>query len=192
MNKNINIPNALSFLRLLGIPVFIYFALVREQDVIAITILAIAGITDYLDGKLARAWNQTSDLGAMLDPVADRIYILATLIVLYQREAINLWVILVLLFRDAVLALMTLVLKVRGLKLMEVTYLGKAATFNLLYAFPLLLLATHQSLAGQIAFAIGWGFALWGIALYLYTGLIYFQNGLRSIRVNSRTTNSNS
>ncbi len=192
MNKNINIPNALSFLRLLGIPVFIYFALVREQDVIAITILAIAGITDYLDGKLARAWNQTSDLGAMLDPVADRIYILATLIVLYQREAINLWVILVLLFRDAVLALMTLVLKVRGLKLMEVTYLGKAATFNLLYAFPLLLLATHQSLAGEIAFAIGWGFALWGIALYLYTGLIYFQNGLRSIRVNSRTTNPNS
>ena len=192
MNKNINIPNALSFLRLLGIPVFIYFALVREQDVIAITILAIAGITDYLDGKLARAWNQTSDLGAMLDPVADRIYILATRIVLYQREAINLWVILVLLFRDAVLALMTLVLKVRGLKLMEVTYLGKAATFNLLYAFPLLLLATHQSVAGEIAFAIGWGFALWGIALYLYTGLIYFQNGLRSIRVNSRTTNPNS
>ena len=192
MNKNINIPNALSFLRLLGIPVFIYFALVREQDVIAITILAIAGITDYLDGKLARAWNQTSDLGAMLDPVADRIYILATLIVLYQREAINLWVILVLLFRDAVLALMTLVLKVRGLKLMEVTYLGKAATFNLLYAFPLLLLATHQSVAGEIAFAIGWGFSHWGIALYLYTGLIYFQNGLRSIRVNSRTTNSNS
>ncbi len=192
MNKNINIPNALSVLRLLGIPVFIYFALVREQDVIAITILAIAGITDYLDGKLARAWNQTSDLGAMLDPVADRIYILATLIVLYQREAINLWVILVLLFRDAVLALMTLVLKVRGLKLMEVTYLGKAATFNLLYAFPLLLLATHQSVAGEIAFAIGWGFALWGIALYLYTGLIYFQNGLRSIRVNSRTTNPNS
>ena len=192
MNKNINIPNALSVLRLLGIPVFIYFALVREQDVIAITILAIAGITDYLDGKLARAWNQTSDLGAMLDPVADRIYILATLIVLYQREAINLWVILVLLFRDAVLALMTLVLKVRGLKLIEVTYLGKAATFNLLYAFPLLLLATHQSVAGEIAFAIGWGFAHWGIALYLYTGLIYFQNGLRSIRVNSRTTNPNS
>lgn len=192
MNKNINIPNALSVLRLLGIPIFIYFALVREQDVIAITILAIAGITDYLDGKLARAWNQTSDLGAMLDPVADRIYILATLIVLYQREAINLWVILVLLFRDAVLALMTLVLKVQGLKLMEVTYLGKAATFNLLYAFPLLLLATHQSVAGEIAFAIGWGFALWGIALYLYTGLIYFQNGLRSIKVNSRAINPNS
>ena len=110
MTKNINIPNALSVLRLLGIPFFIYFALVREQDVIAISILAIAGITDYLDGKLARAWNQTSALGAMLDPAADRIYILATLIVLYQREAINLWVILLLLSRDDILALLALVL----------------------------------------------------------------------------------
>ena len=192
MNKNINIPNALSILRLLGIPFFIYFALVQEQDVIAISILAIAGITDYLDGKLARAWNQTSALGAMLDPAADRIYILATLIVLYQREAINLWIILVLVFRDAILALLTLVLKLRNLKLMEVTYLGKAATFNLLYAFPLLLLATHDSVAGQIAFAIGWGFAFWGIVLYLYTGSIYFQNGLRSIRVTSRSTTPNS
>jgi len=192
MAKNINIPNALSVLRLLGIPFFIYFALIREQDVIAISILAIAGITDYLDGKLARAWNQTSALGAMLDPAADRIYILATLIVLYQREAINLWVIFVLLFRDAILALLTLVLKLRNLELMEVTYLGKAATFNLLYAFPLLLLATHESSAGRIAFAIGWGFALWGIALYLYTGCIYFQNGLRSIRVNFRSAPLNS
>lgn len=192
MNKNINIPNTLSILRLLGIPFFIYFALVREQDVIAISILAIAGITDYLDGKLARAWNQTSALGAMLDPAADRIYILATLMVLYQREAINLWIILVLVFRDAILALLTLVLKLRNLKLMEVTYLGKAATFNLLYAFPLLLLATHDSVPGQIAFAIGWGFAFWGIALYLYTGFIYFQNGLRSIRVTSRSTPPNS
>ena len=130
MNKNINIPNALSILRLLGIPFFIYFALVQEQDVIAISILAIAGITDYLDGKLARAWNQTSALGAMLDPAADRIYILATLIVLYQREAINLWIILVLVFRDVILAVLTLVLKLRNIKLMEVTYLGKAATFN--------------------------------------------------------------
>jgi len=191
MTKNINIPNALSVLRLLGIPFFIYFALVREQDVIAISILAIAGLTDYLDGKLARAWNQTSALGAMLDPAADRIYILATLIVLYQREAINLWVILLLLSRDAILALLALVLKLRNLQFMQVTYLGKAATFNLLYAFPLLLLATHVSVAGHIAFAIGWGFALWGIALYLYTGCIYFQNGLRSIRVNATSTPTN-
>jgi len=190
MNRNINIPNALSVLRLLGIPLFIYFALIREEDVLAISILAVAGLTDYLDGKLARAWNQTSALGALLDPAADRIYILSTLLVLYQREAINVWVIAILISRDAILAVLNLILKIRNMKLMEVTYLGKAATFNLLYAFPLLLLATHESTAGHIAFAIGWGFALWGIALYVYTGWIYFHNAYRSIRVSATEPHS--
>jgi len=190
MNRNINIPNALSVLRLLGIPLFIYFALIREEDVLAISILAVAGLTDYLDGKLARAWNQTSALGALLDPAADRIYILSTLLVLYQREAINVWVIAILISRDAILAVLNLILKIRNMKLMQVTYLGKAATFNLLYAFPLLLLSTHESTAGHIAFAIGWGFALWGIALYVYTGWIYFHNAYRSIRVSATEPHS--
>ena len=87
--------------------------------------------------------------------------------------------------RDAILALLTMVMKARGVPLLEVTFLGKAATFNLLYAFPLLLLATHESLAGDVAFATGWAFALWGVILYVYTGLIYFQNGVKRIRVHN-------
>lgn len=169
---------------------FIYFALVSKQDGLAILVLVIAGITDYLDGKLARAWNQTSAFGALIDPAADRIYILSTLIILFVRDAISLWVLVVLLARDGVLAILTLILKSRGLALLEVTYLGKAATFNLLYAFPLLLLAIQDSTVGRIAFATGWSFALWGIALYIFTGWSYFQNGVRSIRVASRKTRS--
>ena len=188
MNKNVNIPNALSILRLLGVPVFVYFALISKQDGLAILVLVVAGITDYLDGKLARAWNQTSAFGALIDPAADRIYILSTLIILFVRDAISLWVLVILIARDAILAVLTLILKSRGLALLEVTYLGKAATFNLLYAFPLLLLATQDSTIGRIAFAAGWSFALWGIALYVYTGWTYFQNGVRSIRVGSRNT----
>jgi cardiolipin synthase len=183
MNKNVNIPNALSVLRLLGVPLFIFFALISEQDFLAILTLMIAGATDYFDGKIARAWNQTSTLGAMLDPAADRIYIVATLVVLYLRQAIPLWVVFVLLGRDFVLALITLIMKIRRVELMEVTYLGKAATFNLLYAFPLLLLSTRESLIGQITFAVGWGFASWGIVLYVYTGITYFQSAVKSIRV---------
>jgi cardiolipin synthase len=186
MNKNVNIPNSLSILRLLGVPVFVYFALVSKQDVFAILVLMFAGATDYLDGKLARAWNQTSAFGAQLDPAADRIYILATLIILYVRDAVSGWVLIILLGRDAMLALLTLFLKMRRMQLLEVTYLGKAATFNLLYAFPLLLLATHKSMAGKIAFSIGWGFALWGIVLYVFTGWLYFQNGVKRIRVSSK------
>lgn len=190
MNQNINIPNSLSVLRLLGIPLFIYFALITKEDGLAILVLAIAGATDYLDGKLARAWNQTSAFGALLDPAADRIYILATLIILFVRDAISLWVLVILISRDAILAVLTLLMKSRGLGVLEVTYLGKTATFNLLYAFPLLLLSTNDSAAGQVAFALGWSFALWGIALYVITGLIYFQSGIKSIRVSASSNPS--
>jgi cardiolipin synthase len=161
---------------------------VSEQDALAIFTLMVAGATDYFDGKIARAWNQTSTVGALLDPAADRIYILATLIVLYLRDAISLWVVFALLGRDAVLALVTLIMKMRNIELMEVTFLGKAATFNLLYAFPLLLLATHDGLFAAIAFVCGWAFASWGIALYFFTGLTYFQNGVKRIRVASNNS----
>jgi cardiolipin synthase len=64
-----------------------------------------------------------------------------------------------------------------------VTYIGKAATFNLLYAFPLLLLALSDSLAGTLAFIFGWAFAIWGLVLYLFTGVSYFRSAVKSIRV---------
>jgi cardiolipin synthase len=179
----LTIPNALTALRGLGVPLFIWLALDLEADGWAIVVLAIGGITDYLDGKLARAWNQTSRFGELADPAIDRVYILATLIVLYLREALPLWVIVLLLGRDFILGLITIALTRKGLPPLQVTYIGKAATFNLLYAFPLLLLALSDSLAGDIAFVFGWAFAIWGIALYLFTGVSYFRTALKSIRV---------
>ena len=183
MRSYLTIPNALTALRGLGVPLFIWLALDLEADGWAILVLAIGGITDYLDGKLARAWNQTSRFGELADPAIDRVYILATLIVLYLREALPLWVIVLLLGRDLVLGLVTIALTRKGLPPLQVTYIGKAATFNLLYAFPLLLLALSDSLAGDIAFVFGWAFAIWGIALYLFTGVSYFRTALKSIRV---------
>jgi cardiolipin synthase len=183
LNKNFNVPNALTGLRALGIPLFIYLALVLEADGWAILTLAVGGATDYFDGKLARAWGQESRFGELADPAIDRLYIVATLIVLYLREAIPLWVILILLARDLVLALATLGLTLNSLPPLKVTYLGKAATFNLLYAFPLLLLALADNWAGTVAFILGWSFAIWGIGLYLFTGVSYFLTAVRSIRV---------
>jgi cardiolipin synthase len=179
----LTIPNALTALRGLGVPLFIWLAIDLEADGWAILVLAIGGITDYLDGKLARAWNQTSRFGELADPAIDRIYILATLIVLYLRDALPLWVIVLLVGRDLILGVATIALTRKGLPPLQVTYIGKAATFNLLYAFPLLLLALSESLAGDIAFIFGWAFAIWGIALYLFTGVSYFRRALRSIRV---------
>ena len=185
MRQYLTIPNALTALRGLGVPLFIWLALGRESDGWAILVLAIGGVTDYLDGKLARAWNQTSRFGELADPFIDRIYIVATLIVLQVRGAVPLWIIVALLGRDLVLAIMTLFLTRKGFPPLQVTYLGKAATFNLLYAFPFLLLALSQSWYGTLAYIFGWAFAMWGLALYLFTGVSYFRTALKSIRVPS-------
>jgi cardiolipin synthase len=176
-------PNALTGLRALGIPLFVYLALGPESDGWAIAVLAIGGATDYFDGKLARALGQESKLGEILDPTIDRLYILATLIVLYMREAIPLWLIATLVARDAVLALVALFLAAKGKPPLKVTFVGKAATFNLLYAFPFLLLALSDSWIGEIAFIFGWAFATWGVALYVTTGVSYFLTALKTIRV---------
>lgn len=183
MRRYLTIPNALTALRGLGVPLFIWLALDLHADGWAIFVLAIGGVTDYLDGKLARMWNQTSRFGELADPAIDRIYILATLIVLYLRDAIPLWVIIALLGRDLLLALVTIALTRNGLPPLKVTYIGKAATFNLLYAFPFLLLALSDSLLGTLAYIFGWAFAYWGIALYLFTGVSYFRTAVKSIRV---------
>ena len=182
-SKNLNVPNALTGLRALGIPLFIYLALGPEADGWAILTLAIGGATDYFDGKLARAWGQESRFGELADPAIDRLYIVATLIVLYIREAIPLWVIALLLARDLILALAAIGLTLNSLPPLKVTYLGKAATFNLLYAFPLLLLALANGWVGTLAFIFGWSFAIWGIALYILTGVSYFLTAVRTIRV---------
>jgi cardiolipin synthase len=179
----LTIPNALTALRGLGVPLFIWLALDQKADGWAILVLAIGGVTDYLDGKLARMWNQTSRFGELADPAIDRIYIIATLIVLAMRDAIPFWVIALLLARDLILGFVTIALTRKGLPPLQVTYLGKAATFNLLYAFPLLLLALNDSVAGTIAFVIGWAFTIWGVALYIFTGVSYFLTAVKSIRV---------
>ena len=183
MRQYLTIPNALTALRGLGVPLFIWLALDQKADGWAILVLAIGGITDYLDGKLARLWNQTSRFGELADPAIDRIYIVATLIVLYLRDALPLWVIILLLSRDLLLGAVTIALARNGLPPLTVTYLGKAATFNLLYAFPFLLLALSDSLAGTLAFIFGWAFAIWGIGLYIVTGVSYFLGAVKSIRV---------
>lgn len=181
MSKLFTLPNALTFLRGLGIPLFIYLALTLHADGAAIVVLIIGGATDYFDGKLARAWKQESRLGELMDPTIDRLYIAATLIVLYIREAIPFWVIGVLLGRDLILAFMALAMNRSQIPPFKVTYLGKAATFNLMYAFPLLLLAKSSTRWGDVAFVAGWSFAVWGIGLYLVTGLDYFRTGWRLI-----------
>ena len=175
------IPNALSVLRGALIPVFLTLAADR-RDGLALLVLAIASLTDYFDGKVARWLHQESKLGAMLDPMFDRFYIAASLYVLWDREIFPTWLAVVLIVRDLILFLVNVELKRRRLTLLEVNFIGKAATFNLLYAFPMLFLSQSSGWLGNIGYVLGWAFSAWGVGLYLITGFGYLVSGLKSIR----------
>jgi cardiolipin synthase len=167
------LPNALSVLRLLGVPVFLWLLLGPEEDGWALVILMVSGFTDWLDGKLARWLNQGSRLGALLDPAADRLYIVCTLVALALREIVPVWVVALLLGRELVLGVMLLVLRRYGYPPLQVHYLGKAATLLLLYAFPVLLIADGEGPLAAVAEPFAWALTIWGTALYLLAGLFY-------------------
>ena len=178
----LNIPNALTALRALGVPVFLYLFLIAEQPIASFVVIAIGGITDYLDGKVARALNQTSDFGAKFDPTVDRLYIAAVIIALAIKDYLPWPLVIAIIARDLILFLVIIYQKLRGIPFFEVSFLGKAATFNLLYAFPFLLLE-EVAVIGPWCFAAGWSFAIWGISLYFYTGIQYLVKGLRKPKV---------
>jgi cardiolipin synthase len=180
----LTIPNVLSVLRLLGVPVFLW-AILSERDGLALLLLLFSGVTDYLDGKIARQFNMESRLGQFLDPIADRLYILTTLLGLAWRDIIPVWLVVVLLARELVMALMLLFLRSRGQLGLPVHFVGKAATFNLLYAFPLLLLGEGSSTFAQWAGPIGWAFAWWGTVLYWIAGVMYIVQARRVARAHA-------
>ncbi|MGA9748484.1 MAG: CDP-alcohol phosphatidyltransferase family protein [Nocardioides sp.] len=169
----LTIPNVISIVRLGGVPLFLWLILVPEADAWALLVLLLSGISDYLDGYLARKLNQTSKLGEILDPVADRLYILSTVIGLAVRDIIPWWLAILLPARDLFLWGLVPFLRTRGYSALPVHFLGKAATANLLYAFPLLLLGDGSGLMAMLARVFGWAFAIWGTALYWWAGLLY-------------------
>ena len=169
----LTIPNLLSLLRLGLLPVFLWLVLGPEAHGPAVVVLMVIGISDWLDGALARKLDQTSSLGAVLDPVADRLYILVAVIGLAASGAIPVWLALLLAARDLVLWGLVPVLRTRGYSALPVHFLGKAATAALLYAFPLLLLGTGDSAFEVGARVLGWAFAIWGSGMYWWAGVLY-------------------
>jgi cardiolipin synthase (CMP-forming) len=176
------VPNALSMLRLLGVPLFLWLLLGPEADGWAIVVLMLAGISDWADGKIARALDQGSRLGTLLDPAADRLYIVATLVALALRDIVPLWLVAVLVGREVVLAGVLVVLRRHGYPALQVHYLGKAATFILLYAFPLLLLAHGEGTVATIAHPLAWALTIWGTVLYLVAGALYVVQAVGVLR----------
>jgi len=169
----LTVPNAISVARLAGVPVFLWLVLGPQADGWAVGLLIAAGLSDWLDGVIARAWDQQSRLGQVLDPAADRLYIAATLIGLAIRAIIPWWLVALLAVRELVLAVALLMLRRYGYGPLQVSLVGKAATLCLLYAFPLLFLGAHAGTPALVARVIGWAFAIWGTALYWWAAALY-------------------
>ncbi len=177
MDRVLTIPNGISAARLAGVPVFLWLVLgprTAAADYWAVGLLIAAGLSDWLDGKIARALNQTSRLGQLLDPAADRLYIAATIIALAVRGIIPWWLVVVLALREITVGGALAVLRRRaGFGTLQVSFVGKGATACLLYAFPLLFLGDHPGWGGTLARVLGWSFATWGTVLYWWAAMLY-------------------
>ena len=177
MDRVLTVPNGISAARLAGVPVFLWLVLgprTATADYWAVGLLIAAGLSDWLDGKIARAFNQASRLGQLLDPAADRLYIVSTIVALAVRQIIPWWLVAVLAVRELTVGIALALLKRRaGYGTLQVSLVGKAATLCLLYAFPLLFLGDHPGWGGTLARVIGWAFATWGTLLYWWAAMLY-------------------
>ena len=181
-NRVLTVPNVLSVVRLALVPVFLWLLLVEHADAWATAILMFTGASDWADGKIARTMNQSSRLGELLDPAVDRIYMITVPIAFALRHFVPWWFVIVLIARDGLLAATLPALRSRGLAALPVTYIGKGATFGLMSGFPLILLGQFDGLWSRVVLAIGWGFAIWGFALYMWSFVLYMAQFVMVLR----------
>ena len=175
-------PNVLSFLRLALVPVFLWL-IIDGYDAWALLVLAVSSLTDFLDGWIARRFNQITRLGQLLDPAADRLYIFAALIGLAWRDLVPWWIVVVVVGRDVCLLGLGVVLANHGFGPLPVHLLGKVATFCLFYALPLIMLGQAFPELSWWSEPVGWAFGLWGAYLYWWAGVIYAIETVRVIRL---------
>jgi len=185
-DRVLTVPNAISAARLVLVPVFAVL-LARRQDVAALVVLAVSGVSDWLDGVVARRLGQVSRLGQVLDPAADRLFIVVTIVALAWRGVVPWWLVAALVARDLALGVVQLVVVRAGWQPLPVHLAGKTATLMLLYAFPLLLLAELAGPGAPAAVptllaALGWATALWGVGLYWTSGVFYLVQARRLLR----------
>jgi cardiolipin synthase len=178
----LTVPNALSVVRLVLVPVFLYLLLGAHADGWATGILIFSGASDWADGKIARLMNQSSRLGELLDPLVDRIYMVTVPIAFGLRHFVPWWIVAVLIGRDVLLAATLPALRRRGLTGLPVTYIGKGATFALMSGFPLILLGQFGAQWSRVVLAIGWGFVIWGLVTYLWSFVLYIVQFVMALR----------
>jgi cardiolipin synthase len=176
------IPNAFTLLRLLLLPVFLYVLFGLENRAAAALLLGGLSATDWVDGYLARRLGQVSEFGKVFDPTVDRLLFVVATIAIIIDGSIPLWFALAVLFREVAVGLMmaiaTLVYKMPRI---DVTYLGKLATFLLMFAVPGFLMG-NSDIAGADAFQIAaWLVGIPGLILSYWTGIAYIPQVRRAV-----------
>lgn len=184
-DRILTIPNILSFLRLALVPVFLLLV-IDGQDVAALVTLAVSGLTDLLDGYIARRFDQVTKLGQLLDPAADRLYILAAVLGLVVRELVPVWFVVAILARDALLIVVAVVLVGAGHGALPVNRVGKLATACLFVGLPVLMLAAAVPAIAPVGQPVGTAVSVAGAVLYWLAGLVYLRDTVR-IRRESRS-----
>jgi cardiolipin synthase len=180
-SRIVTIPNILSLLRLLLIPVFLVL-LVFGQFGWALLLIAVSAITDFVDGYVARHFNQVSRLGQLLDPAVDRLFILSTLLGLAFVDVLPWWLVAVIIARDVLLLILGVVLANHRFGPLPVHHLGKMGTFAILFAMPVVLAAAAFPDVAAVALPLGWAAAIWGVFLYWWAGVAYILQAARMIR----------
>ena len=172
-NRILTVPNVITIVRLLCLPLFLWLLFHQENRAAAAWLLGLLGATDFLDGYIARHFNQTSEVGKILDPVADRLLFFVGIIAILIDGSVPAWFAWAVLVREILVSAATLILAAMGARRVDVTWFGKAGTFGLMFAFPLFL-GSHStvSYAGLCGF-LAWVAGIPGLILSWYAALLY-------------------
>lgn len=178
----VTIPNLITLVRLACLPVFVWLLLGRDDRLAAGALLGVLGATDWVDGWVARRFDQVSDVGKILDPVVDRLLFFVSIVAIIIADAAPLWFCLAVLVREIVIAVATLVLAALGARRIDVTWVGKAATFGLMFAFPGFLWASTEWVLQPFFEVATWLFGLPALVLSYYAAALYVPIGLAALR----------
>jgi cardiolipin synthase len=175
------VPNVLSFLRLLCVPLFVWLLFGRDNRAAAAWLLAVLGMTDWVDGYLARRLDQVSELGKVLDPVADRLALIVGIGCILIDGSAPVWVAVVVLLRELAVAVAGLALGALGARRIDVTHWGKVGTFLLYFAFPMWLAGESTLSYAEFMKVAAWAFAIPGIVASYYSAAQYIGLGRRAL-----------
>lgn len=180
-DRILTIPNVISVVRLLCIPWFLYLLFGLDQRADAAILLAVLGATDWIDGYIARRWNQVSTLGKVLDPVADRLLLIVGIVAIVVDGSVPVVVAVLALGREGLVAAATLLLAAMGARRIDVTWWGKAGTFGLMFAFPLFLAGNSDLFWADVAEVLAWLCAVPGIVLGYVALALYVPMARRAL-----------